>query len=116
MKGRAAAIPPRPALSDPKSALPGLKSILSGLESERANFWPERTSSRPDWANFRPERADSRPERADFRPGGDKRTNESPPVFYRTLSPSAPLPKKTDKVPCFTGLRPLLGHCPIRTI
>ena len=24
----------------------------------------------------------------------DKRTNESPPVFYRTSSPSGPLPKK----------------------
>ena len=27
----------------------------------------------------------------------DKRTNESPPVFYRTLSPSGPLPKKEGK-------------------
>ena len=44
-----------------------------------------------------------RPERLDFRPegpdkGGDARTNgrtnESPPVFYRTSSPSGPLPKK----------------------
>ena len=48
-----------------------------------------------------PERADFRPKRADFRPErawGDKRTNgmtnESPPVFYRTLSPSGPLPKR----------------------
>ena len=27
----------------------------------------------------------------------DERTNESPPVFYRTLSPSGPLPKKRKK-------------------
>ena len=47
-----------------------------------------------------------RPERLDFRPegpdkGGDARTNgqtnESPPVFYRTSSPSGPLPKKQEK-------------------
>ena len=54
-------------------------------------------------ADFRPKRVDFRPERVDFRLerawGGthkqtDKRTNKSPPVFYRTSSPSEPLPKK----------------------
>merc|ERR1711911_337651 len=54
-------------------------------------------------ADLRPERADSRPERqiSGLRgPGGDERTNgrtngmtnESPPVFHRTSSPSGPLP------------------------
>ena len=51
-------------------------------------------------ANFRPERADFKPERADFRPERawelaqmDKRTNKrKSPVFYRTSSPSGPLP------------------------
>ena len=58
--------------------------------------------------DLRRERADFSPERVDFRPErawGDKRTdertdgmkNESPPVFYRTLSPPGPLPKKRKK-------------------
>ena len=60
-----------------------------------------RADSKPEGAYFRPERVDFWPERADFRPErawrGDKRidewTNKSPPVLYRTLSPSGPLPK-----------------------
>ena len=72
---------------------------------ERADFRPERAGSRPERADIRPERADFRPERTDFRPervwgGGrtdgrtDRRTNEQKsPVFYRTSSPSGPLPK-----------------------
>ena len=62
--------------------------------------------SRPETADFRPEKADFRPERADFRPErawGDGQTNKQTnqqtnkrksPVFYRTSSPSGPLPKK----------------------
>ena len=52
---------------------------------------------------LRSESADTRPERAHFRSertwagSTDKRTdgmtNESPPVFYRTLFPLGPLPK-----------------------
>ena len=48
--------------------------------------------------DLRSQRADLRPERADLRPGRgtngmtDGRTNKSPPVFYRTSSPSGPLP------------------------
>ena len=42
-------------------------------------------------ANFRPKRADFRSERA-WGGGADGWTNESPPVFYRTSSPSGPLP------------------------
>ena len=90
------------ALSGLKFTLSGLKSALSGLESARADFRPkrtdfrpesERTDFRPERADFRPEKAVFRPERADLRPerawGGmdgrtNKRTNESPPVFYRT--------------------------------
>ena len=60
-----------------------------------------------------PERLDSSPERPDLRPEGvdelwNERTNESPPVFYRTSSPSGPLPKNTPEgnmwrypLPCF---------------
>ena len=50
--------------------------------------------------DLRSQRADLRPERADLRPGRgtngmtDGRTNKSPPMFYRTSSPSGPLPKK----------------------
>ena len=53
--------------------------------------------------DLRPEKPNLRPEKLDLRPGGlvkgggdkqtDGRTNKSPPVFYRTLSPSGPLPK-----------------------
>ena len=96
------------ALSGLKSALSGLKSALSGLESARVDVRPERTGFRPEKADFRPERAGSRPEKADFRPerayfrperawGGQTngRTNErTSPVFYRTSTPSGPLPKK----------------------
>ena len=66
----------------------------------------ERPDLRPDGPDFKPERPDLRLERPDLRPekpdGGDGltnertdgRTNESPPVFYRTSSPSGPLPKR----------------------
>ena len=63
--------------------------------------WPD---LRPDLGpDLRPERSNLRPERTDLRPerpeegGTNKRTNESPPVFYRTLSPSGPLPKNAIK-------------------
>ena len=36
----------------------------------------------------------------------DERTNKSLPVFYRTSSPSGPLPKKTDFRPDKTDFRP----------
>ena len=63
---------------------------------------PERPDLRPERPDLRPERPDLRPERLDLGPEGpdgedeqtNGRTNESPPVFYRTLSPSEPLPKK----------------------
>ena len=75
---------------------------------ERANFRPEKASLHPEMVDFRPERvnfrtekANSRPKRANFRPekpdgGGtngqtNRWTNENPPVFYRTSSPSGPL-------------------------
>ena len=53
---------------------------------------------RPERADLSPGRTDLRAERADLRElGGGQtngRTNVSPPVFYRTSSPSGPLPKK----------------------
>ena len=68
----------------------------------------EPSLSRPERADFRPERVNFRPKRADFRPerawgeqtdkGADGMTNESPSVFYRTSSPSGPLP-------CFPSLQ-----------
>ena len=69
---------------------------------ERLDLRLERPDLRPDRPDFKPERPDLRPERPDLRPerpeGGDgrtnERTNESPPVFYRTLSHSGPLLKK----------------------
>ena len=96
---------------------------MANLKPERPNLRPERPDLRPEGPDLRPERLDFRPrrldlrpkmtylrpempylmhERPDFRPegldeGGDEqtngRTNESPPVFYRTSSPLGPLPK-----------------------
>ena len=67
-------------------------------------------NSRPERLDLRPERPDLRSQRPNLRPEGpdeggtNKRTNEQTnerksPVFYRTSSPSGPLPKnsKTDK-------------------
>ena len=57
---------------------------------------PERLDLRPERPDLRPERPDLRPERPEKLDQGDKQTdgwtNKSPPVFYRTLSPLAPLP------------------------
>ena len=100
---------------------PGLRPERPDLRPERLDLRPERTDLRPEKLDLRPESLDLRPERPDFRPerpdlrsqrpelkpealdvGGtngrtDGRTNESPPVFYRTSSPSEPLPKKGKK-------------------
>ena len=74
-----------------------LKSALSDSRPERADFRHNRIDFRLERVDFRPERADYRPERAwrgltDGRTDG--RMNKSPPVFYKTSSPSGPLPKK----------------------
>merc|ERR1712074_12703 len=73
------------------------------LRLENSDLWPERPDLRPERPYLRPERPDLRPERLDLRPEGsderggtnkrtDGRTNKSPPVFYRSSSPSGPLP------------------------
>ena len=67
-------------------------------------MWSERLDLKPEKLDLRPERLDLGPEKLDMRglvKGGtngrtDVRTNKSPPVFYRTSSPSGPLPKKAD--------------------
>ena len=46
----------------------------------------------PESLDFRPERADCRPERAWEDEWKDRR-KKSPPVFYRTSSPSGPMPR-----------------------
>ena len=61
---------------------------------------PERPDLRPKRLDLRPERLDLRPEGSDEGGGltnkkTNGRTNESPPVFYRTSSPLGPLPKNT---------------------
>ena len=72
------------------------------LRPERPDLWHERPDLRPE----RPERQNLRPERPDLKPEGrdeggmnkkrtNKWTNKSPPLLYRTLSPSGPLPKKS---------------------
>ena len=59
---------------------------------------PERLDLGPKRLNLRLERLVLWPEGPDEGGGmnerTDGRTNESPPVFYRTSSPSGPLPKK----------------------
>ena len=73
----------------------------TGFRPVRPNSRPERADSRLERADFRPERADFKSERADFRPErawGDeqmdgKTDKQKSLVFYRTSSPSGPLPK-----------------------
>ena len=98
------------ALSGLNFALSGLKSALSGpLRPSQALCFP----SQPERADFRPERADFRPERAWGR-RTDKRTNKSPPVFYRTLSPSGPLPNKgTNKLKSSCVLQDIVPFGPL---
>ena len=78
------------------------------MKPERLDLRPERLDLRPERLDLRPERPDLRSQCPDLRPeghdeGGDKQTNErmngqtnerKSPVFYRTSSPSGPLPKK----------------------
>ena len=78
---------------------------MADLRPEIADSRPERADFRPERVNFRPEREDFGPERAwgertNGRMDGrtDGMTNKSPPVFYRTSSPSGPLP-------CFLSLQ-----------
>ena len=86
---------------------PGLRPERPRLRPERPDVRPGRLDLRPERLDLRPERLDLRPERPDLRPEGsdeegtnkrmnertDRRTNESPPMFYRTSSPWGPLPK-----------------------
>ena len=73
-----------------------------GLRPERLDLRPERLDLKPERLDLRPERPDLRSRCPDMRPKGpnegggtNKRTNEQmSPVFYRTSSPSGPLPKK----------------------
>ena len=71
-----------------------------GLRPERLDLKPERLNLRPERPDLRFQRPDLRPERPDEGARGvtNKRTNErKSPVFYRTSSPSGPLPKKDCK-------------------
>ena len=85
----------------------GLRPENLNLKPEKPNLRPERPGLRPEKLDLRPERPNLRSQRPDLRPEGpdggrnkqineqtNKRKNKSPPVFYRTLSPSGPLPKK----------------------
>ena len=74
------------------------------LRPERLDLRPEKLDLRPERLDLRPERSDLRPERSDLRPegpneGGNGKTHKrKSPVFYRTSSPSGPLPKKREQV------------------
>ena len=74
-----------------KSALSGLKSVHSGLKSALSDSRPVRADFRPEKVDFRPESTDYRLVRA-WEGRIDGWRNKSPPVFYRTSSPSGPLP------------------------
>ena len=75
------------------------------LKPEKPNLRPERPGLSPEKLDLRPERPNLRSQRPDLRSEGpdggrnkrtneqtNKRKNKSPPVFYRTSSPSGPLP------------------------
>ena len=91
-------------LRDLSPERPNLRPGWPGLRPENLYLRPEWLDLRPERQDLRPERQDFRPERPDLRPEGldeggthertNERTNKSPPVFYRTSSPSGPLPKK----------------------
>ena len=61
----------------------GLRRLI--LRLKQSDFRPGRADSRTDFGLEDAERGDERT---------DGMTNESPPVFYRTSSPSGPLPNK----------------------
>ena len=97
----------RPYRPDLRPDRPNLRPERPNVRPEGLDLSPEGPDLRPERPDLRPERPDLKPERSDLRPEGpdeggdgrtnkqtDGRTNESPPVFYRTLSPSRPLPKK----------------------
>ena len=80
---------------------PGLRPKNLDLRPEKPNLRPERPGLRSERLDLRPERPDLRSWRPEMRPEGpeggwtDGRTDgQIPPVFYRTSSPSGPLPKK----------------------
>ena len=77
----------------------GLRRWISG---------PERADLRPKRADFRPERAWGTYGRTNRRTNGQ--TNRSPPVFYRTLSPLGPLPKKWIFFAILATLVKIFGH------
>ena len=89
----------RPEKPNLRPERPVLRPERLDLRLERPNLRPERLDLRPERPYLRSQRPNLRPEGPD---GGDERTNkrtdgrtnESPPVFYRTSSPSGPLPKK----------------------
>ena len=101
----------RPEVTDSKPKKPDFRPARAYLRSRRIDNKSERADFRHGRKNFRSERADFRSERAwGERMDGrmDGMTNESPPVFYRTLSPSGPLPKNIRwsevSMPCLTRL------------
>ena len=89
------------------------------MRPKRADYRPERVDLRHEGTDFWPYRADFRVERPD---GGTDRlnnrwTNKSPPVFYRTLSPSGRCPKiraicgQRYPSPCFVCLNVCMYVC-----
>ena len=69
-----------------------------GLRPERLDLRPERLDLRPERPDLRSQCPDLRPEGPDEGGGTNEQTNErKSPVFYRTSSPSGPLPKKGER-------------------
>ena len=64
------------------------------LRPERPDLRPDRLDLRPDGPDLKPERLDGGGDEQTNKQRMDRQTNESPPVFYKTSSPSGPLPKK----------------------
>merc|ERR1711911_250311 len=103
-------------------ALSGLKFALSGLKSALSDqicpLRPEICPLRPEISQIQGLKGQISGLRGQIsglrEPGGtdgrnDGRTNKSPPVFYRTSSPSGPLPKKWSE----SRAAAPKGRCPV---
>ena len=106
-----------------KEQISGLRGRIStervDLRHKRADYRPERVDLQHEGTDFWPYRADFRVERPDGGKNGqnDRWTNESPPVFYRTSSPSGRCPKiraicgQRYPSPCFVCLNVCMYVC-----
>ena len=89
----------------------GRRLKAGGWRLEAGDLWLETRGSRPEAGDPRPEANNWRPEARGWQERGDVRTygQKMPPMFYRTLSHSGLLPKRSGKESC-RGKKSLRGE------